>query len=305
MFKTIVDKIELTTINYTVKHTKPNSVDYYNANGDHYRIKNYLSKSQSRFSYNDKNQEILFIYARDGKVIECTTYEYNENGERCKCHIRRFNYINNERVLEKDDLWVANDDDTCTSTINGVTKVYPRQKLEQVKDEHDNIIEETRTTPEENSVTHAVNTYDGNNNKVLHEATETVGDKLKNFYRETNQFDNKNRRVKHIFYMNTEYGTEKSTDITYFYYDDKDRVIHTHNESNYDKPGPLHTGNFKHDTWYRYNDEENSELSYSDHGSWQYNSYEKTTILPDGRKIVSRWSLPIWIEKLRRFFNAF
>ena len=53
------------------------------------------------------------------------------------------------------------------------------------------------------------------------------------------------------------------------------------------------------------NDEENSELSYSDHGSWQYNSYEKTTILPDGRKMVAHWTLPIWIEKLRRFFNAF
>ena len=53
------------------------------------------------------------------------------------------------------------------------------------------------------------------------------------------------------------------------------------------------------------NDEENSELSYSDHGSWQYNSYQKTTILPDGRKMVAHWTLPNWIEKLRRFFNAF
>ncbi len=305
MFKNIVDKIERTVINYTVKHVKPNSVDYYTVNGDHCRIKNYLFKSQSRFSYNDKGQEILSIYAHNGKVIDCTTFEYNENGEKCKCHSRRFNYINNERILEKDDLWVANDDDTCTSTINGTTKVYPKQKLEQVKDEHGNVIEETLITPLENSVTHAVNTYDGNNNQVLHESTETVGDKVKDFYREINQYDNKNRRVKHIFYMDTEYGTEKSTDITYFYYDDKDRVIHTYNESNYNKPGPFHTGHFKHDTWYRYNDEENSELSYSDHGSWQYNSYEKTTILPDGRKMVAHWTLPNWIEKLRRFFNAF
>lgn len=305
MFKNIVDKIERAAINYTVKHIKPNSVDYYNATGDHYRIKDYLFKSQHRFSYNDKGQETLFLYARNGKVIECTTYEYNENGERFKCHIRRFNYINNERILEKDDLWTANDDDTCTSIINGTTKVYPKQKSDTVKDEHGNVIEETITTPSENSVYHAVNTYDGNNNKVLHEATETVGDKAKDFFREINQYDDKNRRVKHIFYMDTEYGTEKSTDITYYYYDDKDRVIRTHNESNYNKPGPLHTGNFKHDTWYRYNEEENSELSYSDHGSWQYNSYQKTTILPDGRKMVTHWTLPVWIEKLRRFFKAF
>lgn len=305
MFKNIVDKIERAVINHTVNHVKPNSVDYYNANGDHYRIKDYLFGSQSRFSYNDKGQETLYLYARNGKVIECTTYEYNEKGERCKSHRRRFNYINNERVLEDDDLWVANDDDTYTSTINGTIKTYPKQKLDQVKDERGNIIEETITNPEENSVTHAVNTYDGNNNKVLHEATETVGDKVKDFYREINQFDDKNRRVKHIFYMDTEYGTEKSTDITYFYYDDKDRVIRMHDESCYNKPGPMHTGSFKHDTWYRYNDEENSELSYSDHGSWQYNSYEKTTILPDGGKMVAHWRLPNWIEKLRRFFNAF
>jgi hypothetical protein len=305
MFKNIVDKIERATINYTVKHVKPNSVDYYNANGDHYRIKDYLFKSQSRFSYNDKGQEILSLYARNGKIIESTTYEYNENGERCKSHTRRFDYINNERILEKDDLWVANDDGTYTSIINGITKVCPRQKSDTVKDDHGNVIEETITTPSENCVYHAVNTYDGNNNQVLHEATEMVGDKVKEFFREINQYDDKNRRVKRIFYMNTEYGTEKSTDITYYYYDDKDRVIRMHNESNYNKPGPLHTGNFKHDTWYRYNEEENSELSYSDHGSWQYNSYQKTTILSDGRKMVAHWTLPNWIEKLRRFFNAF
>lgn len=305
MFKNIVDKIERATINYTEKHVKPNSIDYYNANGDHYRIKDYLFKSQSRYSYNDKGQETVFIYARNGKVIECTTYEYNENGERCKSHIRRFDYINNERILEKDDLWVANDDGTCTSITNGITKVQPKQKSDTVKDEHGNVIEETITTPSENSVYHAVNTYDGNNNQVLHEATEMVGDKVKDFFREINQYDDKNRRVKRIFYMHTEYGTEKSTDITYYYYDDKDRVSRIHNESNYNKPGPLHTGNFKHDTWYRYNEEENSELSYSDHGSWQYNSYQKTTILPDGRKMVAHWTLPVWIEKLRRLFNAF
>lgn len=305
MFKNIVDKIERATINYTEKHVKPNSIDYYNANGDHYRIKDYLFKSQSRYSYNDKGQEILSLYARNGKVIECTTYEYNENGERCKSHIRRFDYINNERILEKDDLWIANDDGTCTSITNGITKVQPRQKSDTVKDEHGNVIEETITTPSENSVYHAVNTYDGNNNQVLHEATEMVGDKVKDFFREINQYDDKNRRVKRIFYMHTEYGTEKSTDITYYYYDDKDRVSRIHNESNYNKPGPLHTGNFKHDTWYRYNEEENYELSYSDHGSWQYNSYQKTTILPDGKKAVAHWTLPVWIEKLRRFFNAF
>ena len=125
MFKNIVDKIERAVINHTVNHVKPNSIDYYNANGDHYRIKDYLCKSQSRFNYNDKGQETLYLYARNGKVIECTTYEYNEKGERIIGNIELTAYLKRPRdkiFQEENSKFMSSMNKIINNSNNNINK---------------------------------------------------------------------------------------------------------------------------------------------------------------------------------------
>lgn len=123
-------------------------------------------------------------------------------------------------------------------------------------------------------------------------------------HREFNEYDSKNRCIKHVFYMKHENRSDESVSLTYYTYDDKNRVIYEREYHNFYYP---HTGNqnYVSDSYRQYDEENNAEIHYDDHRTWDYKSYYKTTILPDGRKIEQHWTLPTWIDKVRKFFNAF
>jgi hypothetical protein len=305
MFKKIIDKIELKSIAHTISKKKPNTVYYYNPAGKIYCEKDYLLDGGMRSFYNEKGQETAYVHLHKGKISVCAEYEYKEDGSYKRIRRRRFDVINNVRFMKSECITLFNDDKTYTVIENGISTNYDAEKTTEIKDEHGNIIESSTIYPDEDhGDIYTRNTYDENNNRIYHEYTCKHGNKVTAFHRDINEYDKLNRCIKHIFYMARNENESESITLTYTTYDSKNRVIHKREYSNFYYPNTGKQNN-KTDHYYRYDEKNNADISYSDYGHWESKSYTKTDILPDGRKIEARWDVPTWIDKVRKFFNAF
>lgn len=305
MFNKIIDKLEKTVIAHEIRRIKPNTTRYYRPDGKMYAEKDTLFESQSRYFYDENGNEVGYVHVRNGKVSTCTRNEYDEEGKLNKIYRRNFTAINNERVLKNECVIIYNPDKSYTVIDNGVKVEYPADTRTEVKDERGNVIHTSVIYPNEERGSYYTNsTFDENNNRLSHEYVATVNNNIIDLHREFNEYDNKNRCIKHIFYMKHENRSNESVSLTYYTYDDKNRVIYEREYHNFYYP---QTGNQNavSDSYRRYDEENNAEIHYDDHRTWDYKTYYKTTILPDGRKIEQHWTLPTWIDKVRKFFNAF
>lgn len=305
MFNKIFDKLEKTVIAHEIRRIKPTTTRYYRPDGKIYAENDALFESRSRYFYDENGNEVGYVHVRKGKVDTCTRYEYDEEGKVKKIYRRNFTKINNERVLKNECVTINNPDNSYTVIDNGVKIEYPADTRTEVKDEHGNVIHTSVIYPDEEQGSYYTNsTYDENNNRLSHEYVETVHNNITTLHREFNEYDDKNRCIKHIFYMKNEDRSNESVTLTYYTYDAKNRVIYEREYHNFYFP---HTGNQNavSDSYRWYDEENNAEIHYDMHSTWDYKSYYKTTILPDGRKIEQHWTLPTWIDKVRKFFNAF
>lgn len=305
MFNKIIDKLEKTVIAHEIRRIKPTTTRYYRPDGKIYAEKDALFKTRCRYFYDENGNELGYVYVRDGKVNSCSGYEYDEEGKVKKTYNRNFTIINNERVLKNEWVIIYNPDKSYTVIDNGVKVEYPADTSTEVKDERGNIIHTSVIYSNKERGSYYTNsTFDENNNRLSHEYVVTVHNNITELHREFNEYDNKNRCIKHIFYMKHENRSDESVTLTYYTYDDKNRVIYEREYHNFYYP---HTGNqnYVSDSYRKYDEENNAEIHYDDHRTWDYKSYYKTTILPDGRKIEQHWTLPTWIDKVRKFFNAF
>ena len=305
MFNKIIDKLEKTVIAHEIRRIKPNTIRYYRPDGKMYVDKDTFFKSQSRYFYDENGNEVGYVHVRKGKVSSCARNEYDEEGKLKKVYRRNFTVINNVRVLKNECVIIYNPDKSYTIIDNGVKVVYPADTRTEVKDERGNVIHSSVIYPDEERGSYYTNsTFDENNNRLSHEYVVSVHNNITELHREFNEYDSKNRCIKHVFYMKHENRSDESVSLTYYTYDDKNRVIY---EREYHNFYHSHTGNqnYVSDSYRQYDEENNAEIHYDDHRIWDYKTYYKTTILPDGRKIEQRWVLPTWIDKVRKFFNAF
>ncbi len=305
MFNKIFDKLEKTVIAHEIRRIKPTTTRYYRPDGKIYAENDALFESRSRYFYDENGNEVGYVHVRKGKVDTCTRYEYDEERKVKKIYRRNFTKINNERVLKNECVTINNPDNSYTVIDNGVKIEYPADTRTEVKDERGNVIHTSVIYPDEERGSYYTNsTYDENNNRLSHEYVVTVHNNITTLHREFNEYDDKNRCIKHIFYMKNEGRSNESVTLTYYTYDDKNRVIYEREYHNFYFP---HTGNQNavSDSYRWYDEENNAEIHYDMHSTWDYKSYYKTTILPDGRKIEQHWTLPTWIDKVRKFFNAF
>lgn len=305
MFKKIIDKLEKTVIAHEIRRIKPNTIRYYRPDGKIYAEKDNTFKTKSRYFYDKNGNELGYVYVREGKVNNCSGYEYDDEGKVKKTYTRNYSIINNERVLNNEWVMIYNPDKSYTVIDNGVKFEYPADTCTEVKDERGNVIHASVTYSDEKRGSYYTNsTFDENNNKLSHEYVVTVHNNITELHRDFNEYDDKNRLIKHIFYMKQKTRSNESMTLTYYTYDNKNRVIH---EREYRNFCYLHRGNqnFVSDSYRKYDEENNAEIHYDDHGTWDYKTYYKTTILPDGRKIEQQWALPAWIDKVRKFFKAF
>jgi len=306
MFKKIIDKIEQATINYTIKHNKPYT--YYVNRPDGKCCKDYFRSlpSQSRFYFDDKGREIAWVYSKDGKITSCTVYEYKDDksNKEYKRWTREFKIVDNKRVLIEDSLLVYNDDDTYTVTENGITTTKKIIKPEVIKDNNGNIIEETSFDPDENETYHAVLSYDEQNRLIRKATTYTVNNVIKNKYIDENEYDHAGNVVKHIWYMNIDYGTDESTTIEHNAYDEKNRLVKCTSHTSYDRTC-LGKHKYVDTTYYKYDERNNAEITLHEYSNWSSKTYYKAETLPNGYTTESHWDLPVWPDKLRRFFNAY
>ena len=305
MFKKIIDRLEKTVIAHEIRRIKPNMIRYYRPDGKMYVEKDNTFKTQSRYFYDENGNELGYVYVREGKVNSCSEYEYDEEGQVKKTRVRNFTVINNERVLKNEYIVINNPDKSHTVIDNGVKFEFPANTNTEVKDERGNVIHTSVIYPDEERGSYYTNsTFDENNNRLSHEYVVTVHNNIKDLHREFNEYDDKNRCIKHIFYMKQEDRSNESVTLTYYTYDDKNRVIYEREYRNfcYQYKG---NQNFVSNSYRRYDDENNAEIHYDEHETWDYKTYYKTTILPDSRKIEQQWTLPTWIDKVRKFFTAF
>lgn len=305
MFKKIIDKFEKTVIAHEIRRIKPCTIRYYRPDGKMYAEKDNTFKTHSRYFYDKNGNELGYVYVREGKVNSCSGYEYDEEGKVKKTYTRNYSIINNERVLNIEWVMIYNPDKSYTIIDNGVKFEYPADTHTEVKDKRGNVIHTSVIYSDENRGSYYTNsTFDENNNQLSHEYVVTVHNNITELHRDFNEYDDKNRLIKHIFYMKQETRSNESMTLTYYTYDDKNRVIY---EREYRNFCYQHTGNqnFVSDSYHRYDEENNAEIHYDKHKTWDYKTYYKTTILADGRKIELRWTLPTWIDKVRKFFNAF
>ena len=305
MFNKIIDKLEKTVIAHEIRRIKSNTTRYYRPDGKMYAEKDNLFKSQSRYFYDENGNEVGYVHVREGKVNDCIRYEYDEEGKVKKTYRRNFTVINNVRVLKNECAIIYNPDKSYTVIDNGVKVEYQADTSTEVKDERGNVIHTSFIYSDKERGSYYTNsTFDENNNMLSHEYVGTVHNNITKLQREFNEYDSKNRRIKHIFYMKHENRSDESVTLTYYTYDDKNRVIYEREYHNFYYPN---TGNqnYVSDSYHQYDEENNAEIHYDDHGTWDYKTYYKTTVLHDGRKIEQRWTLPTWIDKVRKFFNAF
>ena len=306
MFKKIIDKIEQATINYTIKHRKPFTYYLNRPDGKCCKTRHTSFNAQSKYFYDDKGREIAWIYSNNGKITSCTTYEYknNESNEQSKRWKREFKIVDNKRVLIEDSLVVYNDDGTYTVTENGITTTKHIIKPTVIKDNNGNIIEEKSFDPDENEDFHAVMSYDEQNRLIRKVTTYTVNNVIKNKYIDENAYDAEGHLIKHTWYMNTDYGTDESTTIDYNVYDEKSRLVKCCSHTSYDR-ACLGKRKYIDTTYYKYDEKNNATITLHEYSNWASKCYDKTVTLPNGYTVESHWDLPVWPDKLRRFFGAY
>jgi hypothetical protein len=304
MFKTIINKFERYVIEYIIKHKKPDRIEKYDDKGHIYRYIDNIFHSQSRYTHDELGNQLCWIYARNGKVYEYNTSEYD--GDRCtKTHIVRFEDVGNTRVKVEDcHVTYKPDDSGCTIIENGVEREEPGPndgvKTETKKDDHGNILETIETNDTTQTIYRTVSTYDEHDNELTNKATRTVGGKTKDIYSTEYEYDVNGNEILYKFYWKTDYGTNEHITVTTKEYDEKNRIIHAHEASRDYK----RFYSSDDDVYYRYDDEHNAVIKFNDLDTWSYKKYEQTDILPNGYKIVRSWSIPIWTEKVRKFFNV-